>query len=101
MTKNFMPKVIIEYERVAFIEPITNVRITLDQNISAAYDFDNFLNGDYQKFPLQEKDQSVLEVKFDYILPSSIKKLVCSYLFKQTSFSKYYIGRKKLEEVLK
>ncbi len=101
MTKRFMPKVIIDYERIAFIEPITNVRITLDQNITASYDFDNFLKGGYQKFPLQDKNQSVLEVKFDYVLPGSIKKIICSYFFKQTSFSKYFIGRKKMEEVLK
>lgn len=40
---------------------------------------------------------NVLEVKFDEILPSHIRNIVESYNFKQTSFSKYYYGRKILD----
>lgn len=101
LTKNFSPKVIIDYERIAYVEPITNIRITLDTNISASYDFDNFLSHEYQNFPLQNRDDHILEVKFDYILPSYIRNIVCSYGFKQTSFSKYSNGMKKLDEVLR
>lgn len=101
MTKRFAPKVIIDYERTAYIEPISNIRITLDQNISASYAIEEFLTGNYQKFPIQEKQQQVLEVKFDEILPSYVRNIVCSYGFRQTSFSKYYLGRKKVEEVVK
>jgi hypothetical protein len=101
MCKQFRPKVIIDYERIAYIEPISNIRITLDTNISASYEFDKFLTGKYLNFPLQEKNSHILEVKFDDILPGYIKNVVCSYGFVQTSFSKYYIGRKKLEEIIK
>lgn len=100
MTKGFRPKVIIDYDRVAYAEPITNIRITLDKNISAAYEFDKFLSGDYLKMPLQEANNHILEVKFDNILPSYIRNIVDSYGMKQTSFSKYYFGRKKLEELI-
>lgn len=40
---------------------------------------------------------NVLEAKFDEILPSYIKNIVESYNFKQTSFSKYYYGRKIMD----
>ena len=100
MTRGFRPKVIIDYDRVAYTEPITNIRITLDKNISAAYEFDKFLSGDYLKMPLQEANNHILEVKFDNILPSYIRNIVDSYGMKQTSFSKYYFGRKKLEELI-
>ena len=100
MTKHFEPKVIIHYERTAYIEPITNIRITLDQNISASNDFEHFLDGKYLRFPIQEKARHVLEVKFDYILPSYIKDIINSHGFRQTSFSKYYLGRKKMEELI-
>lgn len=101
MTKHFIPKVIIDYERTAYVEPISNIRITLDTNIVCAYDISQFLTGNYQSFPLQKQRCQVLEVKFDDILPSYVRNLVSSYGFYQTSFSKYYEGRKKLEEVLR
>ena len=100
MTRRFVPKAIIYYERTAYVEPITNIRITLDKNISASPDFDKFMTGDYLKYPLQDKARHILEVKFDYILPSYIRDIINSHGFKQTSFSKYYLGRKKLEELI-
>lgn len=94
MSKGFRPKVIIEYERVAYVEPITNIRITIDKNISASNDFDEFINGDYYKCPIMEKDKHVLEVKFDDILPSNYKGVIESIGLVQTSNSKYGMGRK-------
>jgi hypothetical protein len=97
--KILRPKVMIEYERTAYVEPTTNIRITLDTNISAAYEFGRFLEGDYQKYPLQQQKQHVLEVKFDEILPGYVVNIVNQFGFQQTAFSKYYLGRKKVEEV--
>ncbi len=96
ITRDFKPKVIIDYERFAFVESVLNIRITLDTNISASYDIDNFLNSNYIKCPIQDKNFHVLEVKFDDILPSYIKNIFYSYNCNQTSFSKYYLGRKKI-----
>lgn len=97
LTRNYCPKVIVDYERIAFIEEITNVRITFDMKISASYELENFLNGDYQSFYVLPSGMNVLEVKFDDILPSHIRNIVESYNFKQTSFSKYYYGRKIID----
>lgn len=91
------PKVIIDYERIAYVEEITNVRITFDMKLSASYDIDNFLTGDYTKYYLQNSGENILEVKFDDILPSYIRNIVESHKFIQTSFSKYYYGRKIID----
>ena len=97
MTKKLEPKAIIHYERVAYVEEITNIRITLDQNISVSDDFDHFTDGDYMGCPIQEKGQSVLEVKFDHILPGYIRHILTNRHLIQTAFSKYCIGRKMLQ----
>ena len=94
MRRLFEPKVIIDYERTAYVEPITNVRITLDRNISASREVNSFLDGDYLRVPVLPEGQHVLEVKFDYILPSSIRSVITRKELIQTSFSKYYLGRK-------
>ena len=100
MTKNYKPKVIIDYERIAYVEEITNVRITFDMKISASYELENFLDGDYQKFYILPSGTNVLEVKFDEILPSYIKNIVESYSYNQSSFSKYYYGRKIIDSYM-
>ena len=100
MTKLFGPKAIIDYERTAYVEPITNIRITIDRNIAVSYELDAFLQGDYISYPIQDKDENILEVKFDHILPAYIKNIVIGSPLVQTAFSKYYFGRLKLHEIL-
>ncbi|MCM1267663.1 MAG: polyphosphate polymerase domain-containing protein [Bacteroidales bacterium] len=99
MTRKLEPKAIIDYERTAYVEESTNIRITLDNNISVSNDFSNFMDGDYMRYPIQEKEQSVLEVKFDDILPGYIRHMVTNRHLIQTAFSKYCLGRKKLQSM--
>ena len=97
LIKNYKPKVIVDYERIAYVEKITNVRITFDMKISASYELENFLTGDYLNYYVLPSGFNVLEVKFDVILPSYIRNIVESFNYKQTSFSKYYFCRKILD----
>lgn len=101
LTRNYRPKVIIDYERLAYVEEITNVRVTFDMKISASYELENFLDGNYQSFYILPSGINILEVKFDNILPSYIRNIVESYNFKQTSFSKYYYGRKIIDSYMR
>lgn len=101
LTRDYRPKVIVDYERIAYVEEITNVRITFDMKISASYELDKFLEGDYQKFYVLPSGFNVLEVKFDSILPSYIRNIVESYDYTQTSFSKYYYGRKIIDSYMR
>lgn len=101
MTRDVQPKVIVDYERIAYVEELTNVRITLDTKITASYDFENFLKNNYIRFPVQESLYSVLEVKYDDILPSYIKNIIESYNFKQLAYSKYYYCRYMLDSYMR
>lgn len=98
VTKGFRPKAIISYQREAFVEPVANIRITLDYNISASDEIGRFLNGDYFKVPIMESNTHVLEVKFDDVFPSYIKAVLQADVRLQQSFSKYYLGRIALQE---
>ena len=97
--RGFSPRVIVDYERIAFVEPITNVRITLDLNIACSRDYDRFLTGDWLNVPLLPKGRHVLEVKFDEILPGYIKQSVYECNLQQRSFSKYCLGFEKLRSL--
>lgn len=99
LRRGFTPRVIVDYERIAFVEPISNVRITLDLNIAVSKEYGRFLEGDYLKVPLLSKGQHVLEVKFDDILPGYIKQSVYECNLQQRSFSKYCLGFEKLRSL--
>ncbi|MCM1175606.1 MAG: polyphosphate polymerase domain-containing protein [Blautia sp.] len=99
MTRQFMPKAIIDYERTAYTEDISNIRITLDENISVSDDFSHFPDGDYMRYPVQEKERYILEVKFDDIMPGYIRHIVTNRRLVLSAFSKYCVGRKKIQSM--
>ena len=87
------PKVIIDYDRTAFVDKKLNIRITIDQNITASCDVNSFLGNNYFSKTILEKGQGILEVKFDHVLPAYIFQLLHLEDLEQISFSKYVIGR--------
>lgn len=92
--KHMIPKVIVSYERIPFVYEIGNVRITIDRNISASAEVQAFLDETFQTRPIMAKGQQILEIKWDEILPSYIKKCLTLDSLQWTTFSKYYQCRK-------
>lgn len=91
---NMRPKVIILYERTAFVYPVGNVRITFDQNIMAsACGHDLFEEKIPNLVPILPKGFHVLEVKYDEFLPDFIAQQLEIGTLRQIAFSKYYLGR--------
>lgn len=94
MTRKFRPVVIVEYDRVPYIYKLGNVRVTLDQNISASKAIDKFLEEEVPKRPIMPNGQQLLEVKYDELLPDYIYTNLQLKDLRQTTFSKYYLCRK-------
>ncbi len=90
--KLLTPKVIIDYERTAYVEEALNLRITYDENITASEEKQDFLSGGYTVRRVSSED-NVLEVKFDEVLPGYIRRIVEGADIELTSFSKYYFAR--------
>lgn len=70
--KHLVPSVIVDYQRLAFTYPISDVRITFDSHIkSGQYNYHLF---DYNQISFNVIDDSmvVLEVKFNEVLPEHI-----------------------------
>lgn len=92
-TNLLKPKIIVEYDRTAFINEVGNVRITFDKNIRASKYINRFfLNNIYAK-PINLTDMHVLEVKYDEVLPGYIVDLLELNTLNKTAFSKYYLSR--------
>lgn len=91
--RGMMPKVIVTYERVPFIYNGGNVRITLDRKITSSSSLDRFLSADYPERPILPCGQSLLEVKWDELLPRHIKDYLLVDGLTWTAFSKYAMCR--------
>jgi len=96
IVKNFKPVIIITYEREAFVESVTNTRITIDSNILVTNDIEAFLDNSSLYHDILDCKHKILEIKFDDILPSYIQKVFDIMNLNITSFSKYYLGFNKL-----
>lgn len=88
------PVQIVEYERVAFVEEMGNVRITLDRNICGTNQVDQFFERELYAVPALPAGLHILEVKYDEFLPDPIRNVFRTVSLKRTSFSKYYYTRK-------
>lgn len=91
--RNLKPKVIVTYTRVPFVYPGGNVRITFDQEITSSSQVEKFLTGDYGVRPILPRGSSILEVKWDEILPLHIKNALKMDTLQWTAFSKYCMCR--------
>ena len=94
LTRQLRPVVIVEYDRIPYIYPIGNVRITLDVNISSSKSVSHFLDEVIPRRPVLPLGQQILEVKYDELLPDHIYRSLQLEHLMQTAFSKYYVCRK-------
>ncbi len=86
------PKTIVQYKRVPFVYPVSNVRITVDSELRACPAPAHFLD---EKAPMARvmDDAGVLEVKWDAFCPEFILDLVQMDNRRTCSASKYAMCR--------
>lgn len=95
LQSGYRPKVIIEYDRAAYITS-TTTRITFDYNIKRSHDFEKFYTNDINYLELTNPNDVVLEVKFDRFLEPYIGEMLEKYTNRYQSVSKYVMGREDL-----
>jgi|TARA_B110000977_G_C11033127_1_gene476045 hypothetical protein len=93
--RNYSPKTIITYDRLAFTLPFNNIRVTLDLNMRT-HDFtdQNGLKKAIGKgIRIAPKDFEILEVKYTGQLPNFIAESLSHFNLSKTAISKYSAGR--------
>lgn len=93
-TRLLLPRIIVQYDRIPFVHPDGNVRVTLDLNIAASKDFERFFDADIGCRPIMPAGSELLEVKYDQFLPDYIYRSFQNRRLQQTTFSKYYLCRR-------
>lgn len=91
-TRGLRPKVIVAYERKAYVFGPGNTRITLDRNVRASNRIEDFGRDNISYDFLNDYDK-VFEVKYDEFIPGFLLQLLELGNMQQTSYSKYQLCR--------
>lgn len=94
MCDKMEPKVIVSYERVPYVYPNGNVRITFDRNIASSSRVDDFFRENTLVRQILPCGRQLLEVKYDEYLPDHIYHALSLADMPRIAFSKYYLCRK-------
>ena len=90
-TKGLKPKVIIEYQRQAYIHPLSMVRVTFDCLISAGTNTLDMFDDKLVTRPLFPHQEVVLEVKYGEYYPMYLKQVLQNNGIK-LAVSKFVLG---------
>lgn len=88
----YRPTVLVTYNRLAFVHPAGDTRITFDSDIRASEGVRSL----YDEAPFMVpvlRDAIVLEVKYNEVLPEQVAKVLRPFQLTQTAFSKYSESR--------
>ena len=92
-TRALSPKVCVRYDREAYYQPTTGVRVTFDMNIDALSPDTECLFGDCRRvIPSFPRDKVIMEIKYGEKCPSFIR-ICCASDGMQLSVSKYALCR--------
>jgi len=93
-TRLLRPKVIVDYDREAWVHPVEDVRITFDMNLRTGLSSVDMFNPDIPTVSPHDRDLEILEVKFNRYLPDFINGLLSGVSADRSAISKYVPCRK-------
>ena len=91
--RGLRPVTLVTYERIPFVYSGGNVRVTFDRNLTSSGEINRFLEGHYASRPVWQPGQSLMEVKWDELLPRHLREALQTEDLLWTAFSKYYMCR--------
>ena len=95
-TRLLHPVVLVDYEREAYVHVAEEVRITFDMRVRTGLNSIDLFNPKVPTVPVLPHDETILEVKYNRVLPPYIRDLLsfaCPEAV-QTAVSKYTLCRK-------
>lgn len=89
--KSLRPVVTVDYKRTAFLPHLSDVRITIDENIKACLYKEPF-DRNTPKLLLPDDGLTILEVKYTAAMPEMIKTVLNKFPMDRCSISKYVMS---------
>ena len=93
-TKLLRPRVLVDYEREAYIHPAEDVRITFDLRLRSGLASRDLFNPGLPTVCPHDRNVEILEVKFNNYLPDYINALLNGVEAERSAVSKYILCRR-------
>ncbi len=93
------PSVVVDYDREAYVYPVSNVRLTFDKNLHAAVESSDIFDLDMMSLPVFPDQSVILEVKYDEFLPRYLADIVSNTRGTKIALSKFCLCRDCLRAV--
>ena len=93
-TRLLRPRVIVDYEREAYIHPAEDVRITFDMKLRTGLASRDLFNASLPTVCPHDRNVEILEVKFDDYLPDHINAVLHGVEAERSAVSKYILCRR-------
>lgn len=90
------PSVVVDYDRTAFVHPLSNTRVTFDKNLRAGINSYDIFDEDIYTYPVFPNNSVILEIKYDSQLPAHISSILGAICGQKTALSKFCLCREKL-----
>ena len=92
-TRGYLPKVIVQYQRNAFVGKGNDIRITLDNDLRATESCMELFSNKLCLYPVTSTFNAVLEVKYNEFLFSYLKDMLQRLKKSEVAISKYCMAR--------
>lgn len=93
--ENLIPSIIVDYNRLAFVYDVEDIRVTFDEEIKSGIHNHNLFDNNIYLEKVLEEEMLVLEVKYNNILPKFIKDIIDNTNMIRISLSKFTICMEK------
>ncbi len=91
-------KVLIEYEREAWVLPFEGIRVCVDENVRAETSSLDPFRSKNLRFGILPRNQCIFEVKYERFFPNHVRRLLETRDLTQSAYSKYSMSRIRLRE---
>ncbi len=91
--RGFKPTVIVDYTREAYVYEVEDVRITFDKRLSASVNGVDLFSPGLVTREVFPAEQTIMEIKFNGMLPEPIRALVFPAAHQRSAISKYLLCR--------
>ena len=93
-TRLMRPRVLVDYEREAYLHPAEDTRITFDLNLRSALSSRNLFDPGVPTVCPLDRDTQIMEVKYDNYLPDYVAGLLSGIEAERSAVSKYVLCRR-------
>lgn len=88
-SEGLKPSVIVDYDRTAFVHPLSNTRITFDKHLRTGINSFDLFDKDLYTLHVFPNDSVIMEIKYDSYLPAHISAMISTIVGVKNATSKF------------